>query len=207
MQAEPIHHQIISGSTALVLNDVTRAFVEAGGALEVKAAAAILPRLANLARACRTAGGLVVYCGYVHSRSAADMAKFWPSLQDGVLDAGARGSEIVDSLKPEPGDLLIEKKTYSPFTDTPLEDRLAARGIKTVVIGGVATNYSCYTTAREAQGRGFEVVFLSDGTATFDLSDSRFGTFDADTLQRASLATIAFGCAEVTTVEDVISRL
>lgn len=105
--------------------------------------------------------------------------------------------EFRAEFRPQDGDLVIEKQTYRSFLGTPLEQHLRDRGIDTVVIGGCATNYSCYATAREAQCRGVKVVFLSDGTATFDLPDAGYGSVDAALVQRVFLTTIAFGCAHV----------
>ena len=208
LQAQRIHHEIVPSATALLLNDVTRAFVDPGGALEIPAARDILAGLADLARACRVAGSLVVYVGYVQTAvNRAEMGKFWPSLLDGALDKGAVGSEVTEVLKPATQDWVIEKKTYSAFLGTDLEARLTARGVDTIIVGGVSTNHACYTAARDAQCRGFRVIFLSDGTATFDLSDVGFGSFDADLLQRAFLTTVAFGCGEVVAIRDVIATL
>jgi hypothetical protein len=44
------------------------------------------------------------------------------------------------------------------------ETILRARGVDTVLIGGIATNFCCDTTAREAHAREFKVLFLSDVT-------------------------------------------
>src|SRR6185436_16126484 len=105
LQAERIRHQIVPRATALLLNDVTRAFVEPGAPLEIPDGRAILPGLADLARACRAAGALVVFCGYVQTEAnRAEMGTFWPSLLKGALDKGALGAELPDILKPEPQD-------------------------------------------------------------------------------------------------------
>ena len=47
-------------------------------------------------------------------------------------------------------------------------------------------------------------MFLSDGTATFDLPDAGFGPVSADAVQRSFLTTIAFGCGHVMSVEETI---
>ena len=208
LRARRIHHEIVPRATALVLNDVTKAFVDPGGALEIPAGRNILGGLADLARACRAAGSKVIYVGYVQTAAnRAQMGKFWPSLLEGALDRGSVGSEITEVLKPTAEDWVIEKKTYSAFLETDLESRLKSSGIDTLIIGGVSTNHACYTAARDAQCRGFRVIFLSDGTATFDLDDVGFGLFEADLLQRAFLTTVAFGCGEVAEIRDVINRL
>jgi ureidoacrylate peracid hydrolase len=63
------------------------------------------------------------------------------------------------------------------------------------------------TTAREAAVREFRVLFLSDGTANFDLPDGGLGAASAQELQRAACAVMAFGFADVVTVDEVLGRI
>src|SRR4029077_12859605 len=100
------------------------------------------------------------------------------------------------------GDIILAKPHIGSFQATELETILRARGIDTVLIGGIATN-----SAREAHAREFKVLFLSDGTATIDLRDTAGGTIPADQVQRLTLATLAFGFAEVLSVAEACKKL
>jgi hypothetical protein len=51
------------------------------------------------------------------------------------------------------------------------------------------------------------VLFLSDGTATIDLRDTAGGIIPADQVQRLTLATLAFGFAEVLSVAEAFEKL
>jgi isochorismate hydrolase len=62
---------------------------------------------------------------------------------------------------------VIEKTQYDAFHGTHLEAQLCQLGIRQVIIGGLMTHLCCETTARSAFVRGFEVIFLLDGTATY----------------------------------------
>ena len=73
--------------------------------------------------------------------------------------------------------------------------------------GGINTNVCVDTTAREAAVREFRVLFLSDGTANFDLPDGGLGAASAAELQRTACAVMAFGFAEVVTVDQVLGRI
>ena len=88
-----------------------------------------------------------------------------------------------------------------------MEIMLRSRGIATIIIGGIATNVCCDTSAREAHARGFQVLFLSDGTATFDLLDCTGRVIKAEDVQQQTLATMAFGFAEVLSTEMLIAKL
>jgi nicotinamidase-related amidase len=47
--------------------------------------------------------------------------------------------------------------------------QLRRRGIKTIVIGGIATNFGVESTARDAYERGYALVFVEDAMSA--LSD------------------------------------
>ena len=57
------------------------------------------------------------------------------------------------------GDLLITKRQWGAFYGTRLDQQLRRKGVRTIVIGGVATNFGVESTARVAYDRGFELVF------------------------------------------------
>jgi nicotinamidase-related amidase len=63
------------------------------------------------------------------------------------------------------------------------------------------------TTACGAAAREFRAVFLSDGPANFDLPDGGQGAASAAELQRTTCAVMAFDFAEVTSVDEALSRI
>ena len=71
-------------------------------------------------------------------------------------------SEFVPEAGCQAGDIVISKRSWGAFSGTNLEEQLWARGIKTIVIGGIATNFGVESTARAAVGLGFNVVFVED---------------------------------------------
>jgi nicotinamidase-related amidase len=74
-------------------------------------------------------------------------------------------SELVDDLV-EPGDILITKRQWGGFYGTDLDLQLRRRGIQTVVLGGVATNFGVESTARQAWERSYSLVLVEDGTSS-----------------------------------------
>jgi D-arabinose 1-dehydrogenase-like Zn-dependent alcohol dehydrogenase len=128
--------------------------------------------------------------------------EFGAAATDGAPSAALHPKVVV-----QPGDIILAKPHFGSFQATELETILRARGIDTVLIGGIATNFCCDTTAREAHAREFKVLFLSDGTATIDLRDTAGGTIPADQVQRLTLATLAFAFAEVLSVAEACEKL
>jgi nicotinamidase-related amidase len=66
----------------------------------------------------------------------------------------------------EPGDILITKTTWGAFFRTDLDAELRSRGVRTIVLGGVATHVGVDTTARQAWELGYELVIARDVTTS-----------------------------------------
>jgi nicotinamidase-related amidase len=64
------------------------------------------------------------------------------------------------------GDLIVTKRQWGAFYGTDLEQHLRRRGIRTIVIGGIATNFGVESTARAAFDQGYEVVFAEDAMSS-----------------------------------------
>ena len=97
----------------------------------------------------------------------------------GVVDSksfrkGTWGAEIVDVLKPQPQDLIVEgKRGLCGFASTNLDFILRSRGIKTIALCGFLTNCCVESTMRTAYEKGYDVVTLKDCTATLSEEEQR----------------------------------
>ena len=83
---------------------------------------------------------------------------------------GHRGTfehELIGSLAPAAGELVIDKNTSSAFNSTGIEWLLRNMEVETLVLAGMATDMCVETTARDAADRGFNVIVAEDATATF----------------------------------------
>src|ERR1017187_8052161 len=83
-------------------------------------------------------------------------------------------SDLVPEVGPREGDLLITKRQWGAFYGTELDLELRRRGIKTVVLGGIATNMGVESTARDAYERGYQLIFAEDAMASMTKSDHEF---------------------------------
>ena len=77
------------------------------------------------------------------------------------------GSDIIDELKPEDRDLVLQKNTSGTFISTRLDSFLRNMNIETVLVSGVVTNFCVESTAREAGDYGFQVVIVEDCCAAW----------------------------------------
>jgi nicotinamidase-related amidase len=79
---------------------------------------------------------------------------------------GSREHEIVDELKPLPGEHVLRKTTNGAFASTNIDSLLRALGCDQLYLTGVSTNMCVETTAREAADRGYGVTLIEDACGT-----------------------------------------
>jgi nicotinamidase-related amidase len=75
---------------------------------------------------------------------------------------GTWGAAVVDELVPHDGEWSVIKHRFSAFVDTRLDLLLRANGIRTIVVGGVATQCCVESTVRDASLRDYYVVVVKD---------------------------------------------
>lgn len=137
----------------------------------------VLPALVPVVEAARRLARPVLYlrlCGSAPDRSdlhrhfrksyqkalAAGYPDLYPLIDDPLAD-------VLTPVAPQPGDVVVNKTTYSGFSSSNLEDRLRELGLETLVMTGLATSQCVETTARDASDRGFRIVHLEDCQADY----------------------------------------
>ena len=182
--AEPYPYPFHVASTALVVIDMQRDFLEPGGfgdALgnDVSLLRAAIEPLAAVIAAARAAGMVVVHTREGHRPDLSDLSpakhrrgNFALRIGDSgpmgrILVRGEEGHDIVPELAPIPGEPVIDKPGKGAFYATDLEAILRSRGIAHLVVCGVTTEVCVHTTVREANDRGFDCLVLSDCTGSY----------------------------------------
>jgi nicotinamidase-related amidase len=181
--AEPYEFEFDPRTTALLIIDMQRDFVDPGGFGEVLGNDVSLLRKAvpptqRALTAARRAGVFVIHTREGHRPDLADCP---PSklargnLENGIGDPGPMGRilvrgeyghDIVDELRPIEGEPIIDKPGKGAFYATDLESILTHQGIKQLVVCGVTTEVSVHTTVREANDRGYDALVLEDCVAS-----------------------------------------
>ncbi|MFZ5623062.1 MAG: cysteine hydrolase family protein [Gemmatimonadota bacterium] len=165
------------GTSAVVVIDMANDFVhpggtiaDAGGAEYQARARAIIPPLARLLDAARNAGATVIYATDAHTPDDVELRKWPPHAMKGTKQA-----EIVGELAPKPGDVVLDKTTYSPFVSTEIDRILRDRGIRTLLITGLHTDCCCRHTSGDAFQRGYDLVWVTDAMQAFSDEAHRAG--------------------------------
>jgi ureidoacrylate peracid hydrolase len=79
---------------------------------------------------------------------------------------GTWGAEFF-RVAPKQGELVINKHRYSAFKDTELNALLRAQRVENLIVAGITSNVCVESTARDAYMLDYHIVFLGDGSATY----------------------------------------
>ncbi len=153
---------------ALLVIDMLNDFVLPGAPLEVPETRNVIKNIRREIDAARAAGRPVIYVCDTHAPDDKEFRMFgWPP--HGVR--GTKGAEVVEELKPRPGDVVVHKTTYSSFLGTDLESILRARGIDSVRLTGCVTHICILFTAYESVLRDYAVTVVRNGVAGITKED------------------------------------
>ena len=187
--------------TALIVVDMQNDFADPGGSLYVRGGEEVVPLVNREIELAAAARATVVYTQDWHPESTPHFAKdggIWPV----HCVMGTWGAEFHPQLHVE-GEVVRKgsggEDGYSGFSTrdpesgeerpTELEDLLRRRGIRKVVVGGLATDYCVKETVIDAAERGFQVALLAEAVRAVELEPGD-GQRSMEDIQRAG-ATIA----------------
>ncbi|MFD7156740.1 cysteine hydrolase family protein [Kribbella sp. NPDC059898] len=88
----------------------------------------------------------------------------------GAFDPAEGHVRLIDGLEPLPGEPVIRKTSHNAFTTTNLQQLLTQERVSEIVVCGIRTEQCCETTARVGSDLGYDVVFVTEATATMALA-------------------------------------
>jgi ureidoacrylate peracid hydrolase len=184
LNAKPNPVEIDLARTAIIVVDMQNAYASKGGMLDIGTGideariGPVIEAHKRLLAAARAAGVKVIYLQFGYKPDLSDaggpqspnirkqmlfkLIKERPEVRDKLIIEGTWGFEIIDDIKPEPGDLVVKKPRYSGFAGTNLESLLHGMDIQHLIFTGVATNVCVESTAREAYFREFWPILVED---------------------------------------------
>ncbi|MFD7814722.1 isochorismatase family protein [Streptomyces sp. NPDC059785] len=132
----------------------------------------IVPNIARLAEALRTAGGPVAWVLPANEAPLGSVsAEFYgPEVSATFAATGGSGpprSRLWPAFDVGPDDLVVEKSAYSAFfpNRSPLPGLLAERAVDTVLVTGALADVCCESSARDAATTGLRVLMVADANA------------------------------------------
>jgi ureidoacrylate peracid hydrolase len=201
-----VNSDLCPSKTALIVVDMQNGFMKEGVAHVVTPTAIeIVPNVNRIARALRTAGGIVAW-----TRQTVDDDSFqsWshfhqqlhlPQFRDQRIKAlreGTEGHALWESLNVDRNDIVVNKNRWSAFIQgsSALEAILRKAGIDTLIVTGTWTDVCCESTARDAVMLNFKTIMITDANATI-----------SDRAHNASLAAFYLTFGDIMSTEEVIS--
>lgn len=184
IEAEPYAFELQTAKCALLIIDMQRDFLEAGGFGEMlgndvsQLRQAIEPNR-KLLVAWRAAGLVVIHTREGHRPDLSDLppakkfrGKGSKTIGDvgpmgRILIRGEEGHDIIPELYPLSGEPVIDKPGKGAFFATDLHAILQNLNITQLVVTGVTTEVCVNTTVREANDRGYDCIVPSDCVASY----------------------------------------
>ena len=193
-------------STALLVVDMQRGFVDPGEAMEVPPARESVPRIRALVDLFRAKGRPVVFTEFVYSDAAPlligalhpEHRRAGPGAPRGFGHPSSSCHEddpsvaTVHALAPRPDELVVRKRWYDAFAGTPLDGALRARGVDTLVVTGTMTDICVLATVVGAFNREYRITVVEDAVTTL-----------WPEIQRATLDIIGRAYGRITSTKEV----
>jgi len=192
VEAEPYPLSFDLSTTALIIIDMQRDFLEPGGFGEllgndVSLLRSTIQPTKDVLEAARSAGLTVIHTREGHRPDLMDAPS--SKLARGNLDLGigdegpmgrilVRGEEghnIIPELAPLANEPVVDKPGKGAFFETDLQLLLQNKNIETIIICGVTTEVCVHTTVREANDRGYECLVLEDCVGSYFPEFQRIG--------------------------------
>jgi ureidoacrylate peracid hydrolase len=187
--ANPEPVQLDLNRTAVIVVDMQNDFCSKGGLLhvlgvDVSIVQSVVPQIRAVLSAARKARLKIIYLQMAYKPDLSDLgpkgSPSWntnreagtgntvtaPNGREGrILIRGTWNTEIIEELKPEPGDIALYKTTYSGFYQTDLDSTLKSLGARFLIVTGCTTSVCVESTIRDAVFLDYSPILLSDCTA------------------------------------------
>lgn len=157
---------VIKEKSALLVMDMQTVVLERNNAK------AVVPQVETLIKKARKEGILVIYVNAAFRKNAPEISpnnKFFEAYRESFQKADPSQSMLFpESIKPQPNDIIIEKRRFGAFEGSDLELVLRAQNIKHIILCGVSTSGVVLSTVREAADKDYIITVISDACADSD---------------------------------------
>lgn len=184
-----LEEKIDASHAAVIVVDVQNDFCHPDSPLardgrDLSAAQEMAPRLKALIEDARAVGTLVIFVQNTKTEATESEVQLehrmrsrpWSDPSEFICREGSWGADFY-VVSPLPGEPIVKKHRYSAFIDTDLDLILRSKGIKTLIMTGVATNVCVESTARDGFMRDYYIVFVGDCAACY-LPERHASTLD-----------------------------
>lgn len=186
LETDPEPLEIDLKRTALIVIDMQNAFVKKGGMLDlwgydIAPCQKIVDPIKKIISATRANGMKIIYTVHQYSpdlrESGGPDLSIWykastitdlrkhPEWRDKLQIRGTWGADIIEELKPQEVDIVLEKHRYSAFYQTNLDTILKTFDLKYLLFTGIATNICVEASIRDAFYNGYFPILIPNACA------------------------------------------
>ncbi len=175
--------------TAVLVSDMQNDFSMKGGlfdraGIDVSGIHATVPPTARVLASARVVGVPIIYIKWGLRPDLSDLCRPGSPLRERWLAYGVGqtaqspdgqhgrigirdtwNTDVIEELKPEPGDIVVYKRHYSAFHESELDAVLRGLGVKYLIVTGCTTSVCVESTIRDAHSRDYYCILLEDCTA------------------------------------------
>ena len=168
---------------ALLVIDMQNGFAAKGGSyddlgIEISIYRQVIDKVRYLVNTCRRLKIPIFYTQAVREPSGIDLLtnthKILPKsreeriMKSPICVIGTWDADIIDEIKPTNTDHIVIKRRDSAFQDTEIEVWLKSIKVDTLIFCGIDTAVSVESSLRDAFNRGYDVILISDATASIN---------------------------------------
>ena len=184
INAEPSMYQCHEQTTALIVVDMQRDFLEPGGFGEMlgndvsrlEPVIAVCKELLEVARESKLT---IVHTREGHLPDLSDLPETKrnrgkPGQQVGdlgplgrILIRGSSGHSFLPELEPIKQEYVIDKPGKGAFFATDLQEILEREKVTSLILAGVTTEVCVHSTVREANDRGYDCLVIRDACGSY----------------------------------------
>src|SRR5579859_4934141 len=122
----------------------------------------------------------------------------------GVFSMASGYVKMLAGLRMKP-DAVFHKRSHSALIGSGLDVWLVQRGIRRLIISGIRTEQCCETTTRHASDSGYEVVFVTEATLTFAMTDRHGRQWSPEEIKARTELVLDGRFARIVTVEEALA--
>lgn len=121
----------------------------------------------------------------------------------GVFSIASGHVRTLDGISITP-DAVFQKHSHSALVGTGLDVWLVQHGIQRLIISGIRTEQCCETTTRHASDIGYEVLYVTEATLTFPMTDRRGRNWSAEEIKARTELVLDGRFAQIVDVEEAL---
>ncbi|SDX27998.1 isochorismatase family cysteine hydrolase [Salimicrobium album] len=150
--------------TALVLIDIQKE-----NNFDIDNLEKIVSRTKKIINTCREKNIPIIYTRQINRADTKGLSKGEPLNKDGspyYYSSDSKNIEIINDIKPQKDDIIIDKYRWSAFHETSLDLMLRNMGVTNIIIGGLVSDGCLMTSVFDAYFRDYQINLVEDICAT-----------------------------------------